>query len=155
MKKYVFCLILVLSLNLSGQAQTVNQLLNKVSETENIEKVKIGGFIMSIGKMFGGVSNMPVARGVNMLEVYDLSGCNIGFKEELAQQFKNLKDGDGYETLLQAKEKNDGVRIMIKKEKNLIKEMVLLCMNGSDPAVIRIAGKIKEKDIEELVSQYK
>ena len=54
-----------------------------------------------------------------------------------------------------AKEKNDGVRIMIKKEKNLIKEMVLLCMNGSDPAVIRIAGKIKEKDIEELVSQYK
>ena len=156
MKKYVFCLILTLSLSSVGYAQNVDNLLKKVSSTENVDKVKIGGFLMALGKMFGGVGDMPVARGINGVEVYDLSGCDSKFKQELKNEFNKIKDGNGYETLIYAKDGGEGVRIMVKKDKkNIIKEMVILCMDKKDPAIIRLSGKIHEKDIAELVNEYK
>lgn len=63
MKKYLFCLVLLFGFILAAPAQNIDQLLKKVSKTENIEKVKIGKFMMSLGKAFGGVGDMPVARG--------------------------------------------------------------------------------------------
>lgn len=109
---------------------------------------------MSVGKMFGGVNNMPLARGVKTLEVYDLSDCNANQKQDISIQFNQIKDSDGYETLMYAREDGDEVRIMIKKDKDLIREMVFLCMDKADPAIIRFSGKIKESDIAELVNKY-
>ncbi|WP_029904268.1 DUF4252 domain-containing protein [Prevotella sp. 10(H)] len=154
MKKYLLCLVLFLALSQITQAQNVDKLLKTVSQTENIEKVKIGRFMMSLGKAFGGVGNKPVARGIHSMEVYDLSECDGNLKNNLASQFNNVKDGAGYETLIYAKEKGDGVRIMVKKDKDVIKEMIILCMDKDDPALIRFSGKIKEKDIAELVEKY-
>jgi len=154
MKKYLFCLILALAVGQMSYAQNVDQFLKNVSKTENIDHVKIGRFMMSIGKMFGGVSNMPVARGVHSLEVYDLSDCNWQKKKELVDQIGNLKDGDGYETLLMAKDKDDNVRIMIKRKKNVISDILILCMDKDDPTIVKLSGKIKEKDIAELTNKY-
>ncbi|MFV0312510.1 MAG: DUF4252 domain-containing protein [Dysgonomonas sp.] len=154
MKKYAFCLISVLLMSLTGYSQSIDQLLKNVSKIENIEKVKIGGFLMSVGKMFGGVNNIPLARGVKTLEVYDLSDCNANQKQDISIQFNQIKDSDGYETLMYVREDGDEVRIMIKKDKDLIREMVFLCMDKADPAIIRFSGKIKESDIAELVNKY-
>ncbi|HMM03094.1 MULTISPECIES: DUF4252 domain-containing protein [unclassified Dysgonomonas] len=154
MKKYLFCLVLLFGFILAAPAQNIDQLLKKVSKTENIEKVKIGKFMMSLGKAFGGVGDMPVARGIHSMEIYDLSSCDNGLKKDLAKQFNKLKDGGGYETLIYAKDKRDGVRIMVKKDKDTIKEMIILCMDEQDPTIIRFSGKIKDNDIAELVNKY-
>jgi len=155
MKKYVFCLILALSLTSVTNAQDVNNLLKRVSYADNVDHVKVGGFLMVLGKMLGGVGDMPVARGLSGVEVYDLSGCDSKFKQDLRDEFYRIKDGNGYETLMYAKDGDEGVRIMIKKDKkNLIREMIFLCMDKEDPAVIRLSGKIKETDIAELVGEY-
>lgn len=154
MKKYLFCFTFILAISMTGYAQNVDQLLNKVSKTENIEKVKVGKFMMSLGKVFGGVGDMPLVRGVHSMEIYDLSSCNNNFKEDLTQQFHKIKDGNGYETLIYAKDKTDGVRIMIKKKKDVISEMLILCMDKDDPTIIKFSGKIKENDIAELTEKY-
>lgn len=154
MKKYLICLVLVVALSQTAYSQNLDKLLNTVSKTENIEKVKIGRFLMSVGKTFGGVGDMPVARGVHSMEVYDLSGCDLNFKQNLAEQINKLKDGDGYETLILAKDKGDNVRIMMKKKKDVISDVVILCLSDNDPAIIKFKGKIKEGDIAELVQKY-
>lgn len=154
MKKYLLCLVLALTIGQMSYAQSVDKFLRNVSNTENIDKVKIGGFMMSLGKMFGGVGNMPVARGVHSLEVYDLSSCDSRVKQDFVNQINNLKDSDGYETLIMAKDKGDNVRIMMKKKKNEISDLVILCMGDEDPAIIKLSGKIKEKDLSELVDKY-
>jgi hypothetical protein len=154
MKKYLFCLVFLFGFILVAPAQNIDQLLKKVAKTENIEKIKIGKFMMSLGKAFGGIGNMPVARGIHSMEIYDLSSCDNGSKKDLAEQFNKLKDGGGYETLIYAKDKSDGVRIMVKKDKDTIKEMIILCMNEHDPTIIRFSGKIKDNDIAELVNKY-
>ena len=154
MKKYLFCIIITLALSQSGFGQDLNQLLKKVSETENIEKVKIGRFLMTIGKAFGDVNDMPVAKGIHSMEVYTLSDCSHEFKKDFSKQFNSIKDGNGYETLIYAKDKKDAVRIMIKKQKNIIREMVILCMDESEPTIVKFSGKIQENDIAELIKKY-
>ncbi len=110
--------------------------------------------MMTLGKAFGGVGDMPVARGIHSMEVYDLSSCNSSVKQNLTDQMAKLKDGDGYETLLMAKDKDDNVRIMMKKKNNTISDMVILCMSANDPTIVKFSGKIKEEDLTQLVQKY-
>lgn len=88
--------------------------------------------------------------------MYDLSDCDQKYKQDLKKEFDKIKDGNGYETLMYVKDGQEGVRIMIKKDKkNYIREMVFLCMDKDDPAIIKLSGgKIKEDYIAELVNEY-
>ena len=128
--------------------------MNNLSKVENIETVKIGPFMMTLGKAFGGVGDIPVARGVHSMEVYDLSNCNSAVKQKLTDEMEKLKDEDGYETLLMAKDKGDNVRIMMKKKNNTISDMVILCMSTNDPTIVKFSGEIKQEDLAELVQKY-
>jgi len=154
MKKYLFCLVLVLALSQVTYSQSLDKLMSRISKVENVDKVKIGRFMMTLGKTFGGVGNMPVARGIHSMEVYDLSSCDSALKQDLAQQISQLKDGDGYETLIMAKDKDDDVRIMMKKKKDVISDMIILCMDKDDPTIVKFSGRIKEGDIAELIKKY-
>lgn len=154
MKKYLLCLILALAIGQMSYAQSVEKFLKNVSNTENIDQVKIGHFMMNLGKMFGGVGDVPVARGVHTLAVYDLSNSDAGVKQNFANQINSLKDSDGYETLIMAKDKGDNVRIMMKKKKNEISDLVILCMDDKESTIVKLSGKIKEKDLSELVDKY-
>lgn len=155
MKKYVLYLILGLFLSLSCYSQNIDQLLRKVSQTETIEKVKINGFMMSMAKMFGEIKDIPIAKGISSLEVYTLSNCAPDLKEDFTKLFNNAKEKGSYETLIFVKEEGKGIRIMVKKEKDTIKDMVLLCMEENEPTIIKFSGKIKEKDLTEFVNKYK
>jgi len=155
MKKYVFPLILALSLSTVAYAQNVDNLLKKAAKAERVEKVKVGGFLMSLAKMCGGFSETPELRSLSGVEVYDLSDCDMKFKQDLKNEFDKIKDGNGYETLMYVKDGQEGVRIMIKKDKkNYIREMIFLCMDKDDPAIIKLSGKIKEDYIAQLVNEY-
>lgn len=154
MKKFVIFLILIIAYCQFSYGQNVESLMKRASKLDNVEKVEIGSFLMGLGKMFGGVSNMPVARGIKSMQIYELSSCNTDIKQSFLNDFKNIKDGNGYETLILARDKNDGIRIMVKKDKDIIKEMLFLCMDESDPVIIKLSGKIKQDDIIELASQY-
>lgn len=154
MKKYIFSLVLISLISISGYSQNIDQLMKKVSNTESIEKVKINGFMMSLAKTFGGTKDMPVARGVKSMEIFTLSNNDSHLKDDFIKLFNNTKDEKGYETLIFVKDKEEGIRIMVKKDKDIINNMIFLCMDKDEPTIIRFSGKIKEKDIQELVDKY-
>lgn len=152
MKKSLFCLILALSSVAICQAQNLDNFLKRVSKSENVETVKISGLMMFLGKKFARVNDIPLAKGVKSLEVYTLSECSDNLKKDFTNLFYNLKDGNGYETLIYTKDGNDGVRILVNKKKDEIHDLVLMCMDEDDPTVIKFSGKIKEKEIVQLVN---
>lgn len=154
MKKYLICAVLILMINQVGYAQDAKQLLSKYSNAKDIESVNIGSFMMKLGKTFGGIGDTPVARGVNSIQILEFSSCSQKIKDQFTSDVKKLKDGSGYETLIQVKNRNEGLRIMVKKEKDVIREIVLFCHDKNDPTIIKLSGKIKESDLAELVEKY-
>ncbi|WP_108821822.1 DUF4252 domain-containing protein [Dysgonomonas sp. Marseille-P4361] len=154
MKKFLICLVLISFVSLSGYSQGVDNLLKKASSDRNVEKVKVDGFMMFLGKMLGGMSDKPVMKGIKSVEVFELSDGDAKLKSDFFNLFNNTKNEKGYETLIFVKDKEDGIRILMKKEKDIIKDLVLLCKDEKEPVIIRFTGKIKEQDIDKLVNQY-
>lgn len=154
MKKYFICLILAVTISQASQAQSLDKLLKEVSHTESVDKVTIGGFLMKLGLAYADMGDNGIAKGINSLEVYDLSNCSAKTKSQIVAKVNQLQDKDGYETLIMTKDKNDNVRIMAKKKKNIISDLVIICVDEADPTIIKFSGKIKEQDIAELVSTY-
>lgn len=150
MKKYVLCFILVFSVSQIAFSQNVNQLLADFSKTNEVEKVKIGGFLMSLSKLLGGVSNNQIVKGVKSMEVMTLTNPSEQIRRNFTDAFSKVKDSDGYETLIMINEKESNVRIMAKKDKNVIREIIFLCSGNDEPAIIKFSGKIKESDLAQL-----
>lgn len=154
MKKYLLCLAFIFVLCQATYAQDMTQLVKDISATENVEKLKIRRFMMTLGKMFSGINNIPGVKEIHSMEIFSLEDCDQNIREKFMDRFQNVEDGNGYETLIRVKDEEESVRIMIKKEKNIIKEIVLLCVDDSDPTLLKFSGKIKESDIEKLINKY-
>jgi hypothetical protein len=133
----------------------VDKLLRKVENADNVNRVRVGNFLMSIGRMAARTSGNSIPRGLRSIEIYDLSQSCANFRQNLANGFQNLTDGNGYETLMQVRENGNNVRIMMKKdERNAIRELVFFIISDNNPAVIRMSGRIRESELAELISQH-
>jgi len=75
-------------------------------------------------------------------------------KDNYRNKFKTLKDDEKYTTLLTARNDGDNVRIMIKKEKDVIRELIIIANDTEDIAMIRLKGKIKESDLGTIIAQH-
>lgn len=73
---------------------------------------------------------------------------------EFAEDAKAYNDDENYKTLL--KIKKDGlVNIITKKGESFVSELFLIIQKTDDVAIVKIEGRLKESDIEELIEQYK
>ncbi len=142
-KKCIFCLTLFFMAQLS-YGQNINELFVEFSTAEKAESVKLNKFAMAFIKPF---TNNEL-KGVSSMQVLDLSQCKQSIKEEFAEKSKKIKD-QGYETLLQSKEDNEDVRILVKIKDDIIRELIILT-SGDDCALVKISGKFSKSDIERL-----
>jgi hypothetical protein len=148
MKKNLFItlFITVLSINSFGQISkeyTIDGLFDEFGKEQNIEKVEINGFVMKFAGFFSDT------KGVTGIEVYSLEECDNTVKQRFGEAFRNIKDND-YETMISNNEDGNRTKIMIKTEKDIIKELIVLT-DGKDRALIRIKGKIKPDDVQSVV----
>ena len=67
---------------------------------------------------------------------------------------KKLKDPN-YETMVNANEEGNRTKVMVRIDKDIIRELVILTTDGGDDALIRIKGKIKPSDIEKVINDHK
>ena len=134
MKRYFVILALILICQ-AGNSQTMNQLFNEFSKIEQINHVKIGNITMKLASLF------TETMGVNGIEVLEFGSCNSDVKQRFEKAIKELKDPD-FETM-----------VMVRIEKDMIREMVVLT-TGNSNALVRIKGKIKPSDIEKVVKDH-
>ena len=154
MKKYLFCLAIILSLSTVVHAQSVDRLLRQVADAENVNRVRVGSVLMSMARTAARVAGNPIPH-ISSVAVYDLSESSVYFRQSLINELQQLRDSDGYETLMHARDSGNDVRIMMRRDRNnVIRELVIFAVNDSSPAVIRISGRITEDEITQLVSQH-
>lgn len=147
MKKYIaiFALLLVCQVGYS-QKYNVDELFKEFSRTKSSESVKLGGFFMSFAGMF------TETMGVKGIEVYDFDECDQEVKEKLTQAVRNLKDSR-FETMISSNKDGERTKVLVRIDGDYIREMVVVT-TGDSYVLVRIKGKIKPSDFEEVASKH-
>ncbi|MDR0232917.1 MAG: DUF4252 domain-containing protein [Dysgonamonadaceae bacterium] len=153
MKKYLVSIAFIFLLGQSNLfcQQNVGQFINNFSNVDGVEKVKIGGFWMSLIKLSGKMDGVPVLKGVKGIEVYTLDDNSNEKHKQFQEEIKFLKDDENYQTLLRVKDGGDDVKIVFKKDGNKIREIIIFCMEETESTIIRLKGKISEKELSKLM----
>ena len=136
----------------SGQSETsgkntVEQIFNTFSKEKKTTHVSIGGFTMSLARLF------TDTKGVSGVEVYSFDECEQSVKERFNEAIKNVKDGS-FETLVSTTEDGERTKILVKIKDDCIIEIVVIA-GGDDPALVRIKGKIKPDDVKSVIEKNK
>ncbi|MDR2763990.1 MAG: DUF4252 domain-containing protein [Tannerella sp.] len=127
---------------------SVNRLFREFSETKGVEHVRLGKWLMGFVRCVG-----VDTGGVKQVDVFGFSGCDPAWKSRLENAACLLKDKD-YEMVLSSNAENERVRILVKMTGGEIRDPVLP-VTGDDPALIRLAGKIRPSDVERLLKTRK
>ena len=135
MKRYFVILALILICQ-AGNSQTMNDLFKEFSKIEQINHVKIGNITMKLASIF------TETMGVNGIEVIEFSDCRNEIKERFVKA-----------TMLTSNEKGSRTKVMVRIEKDMIRELVVLT-TGSRNALVRIKGKIKPSDIDKVMIDH-
>ena len=133
--------------NVKMQQNTVDALFSNFSKDKKVTHVKIGGFIMSLARAF------TDTKGVTGVEVFSFDECDMPVKEKLNDAIKNLKDSS-YETIVSTTQDGERTKVLVKIKDDYINEIVVIA-GGSDPALVRIKGKIKPEDMQDVVQNNK
>ena len=127
--------------------KSIDQLFKEFTKEKGVERAGVGKFTMSIAGLFTDV------MGVKEIEVLSFSECEKSVKERINQSIVSLKD-EKYETMVSVNEEKERTKILVKLNDEFIQELVVLT-TGDDPAMIRIKGKIKPSDIENVINKNK
>ncbi len=153
MKRLLLTLAVIWTVSQLTFAQDVSSLIKNFKDERGAEYVSIPSFVMSIGKLFMDDEEVEerIAKKVNALQVLDLEDCSKDVKERFAQAYRQLNT-EGYETLMQVNEDGEKVHILAKGEKDIIHELVFLCVDD-DCTLINMKCKIRKEDIARLVNE--
>lgn len=145
MKRYVAVLAFILICQ-TGYSQKINDLFKEFSKIEQVNRVNMGNITMKLASL------CTETMGVDGIEVLDFSDCDETLKERLSSAIKNLKDPQ-FETMVSTNEGNSHTKVMVRIEKEMISELVVLT-TGNSNALVRIKGHIKPSDIEKVMKNH-
>jgi ribosomal protein S3AE len=160
MKKIFVYLVLVFGLSFQSYSQNVDAIINQFAKNENVYKIRIGTFGMFFVKNIGAIfikekDVLPILKSIKSLGIFILDDeSDEKTKNEIKQKLSKLKDDHEYTTFLQVKDGDDNVRMMVRKDKNIIRELLLIVDDAEDTVVIRVKGKLKESDLAEIIVKY-
>ena len=129
------------------QQNTVDALFSNFSKEKKVTHVKIGGLIMAFARAF------TDTMGVTGVEVFSFDECDNQVKEKLNDAIKNLKDST-FETIVSTTQDGERTKVLVKIKDDYINEIIIIA-GGNDPALVRIKGKIRPDDIQNVVANNK
>jgi len=132
---------------IENKKYSVEQLFSDFSIEKNTMKVKIGGFAMTLARLF------TDTKGVSSIEVFSFDECDQKVREQFNAAIKNLKDNT-YDTLVSTNENGERTKVLLQIKDNYIHEIVVI-VSGNDSALIKIKGKIKPEDVNDVVDNNK
>ena len=157
MKKICVCLVLIFALSSLTYSQSASEIIHQFSKSKDVQRIHIGRVGMFFVKILSSneAELHSLAKGIKSLEVLALNDdCKNEKKNEHQNNLKTLQDDEHYATLLTVKDDDDNVRIMLRREKDVIRELILIVCDTDDIAVVKLKGKIKETDLKNTIAQY-
>lgn len=164
MKKIFFTLGLIFAFTQASVAQNIDKLIEELVSIEGV-----GHQVIDRNMLAGAISqnqntdsakvasenDMDFIGKVEAIEVVALENPSAEVRAKFAAEFANIKDGNGYETLLSAKEEGENVRIMAQKDKEQILAVFILVIDEKDIAIVKMKGNFSAQDLTDIVNDQK
>lgn len=156
MKKMITICLLLAAMQ-TAWAIDAEQVFKEFKEARNAEYVSIPRFLMKLGMMFVDKSDESaetkrLMRSIHSMKVLDLEDCSSSVKQKFTERIDALS-ADSYETLMRVNDEGDKVKILTRTEKDVFKEILIVCGGSEDCALIQFTGNFKESDINGLMKQ--
>lgn len=153
MKRLALTCIMIFCTLAVGRAKDFSDLFDEFRTEQRADYVSVSPLMMKMARMFtpareGG----EILHRIHSVRVLDLEEC----APEVKQRFNREIDGistKGYEEMMRVKEEGELVRIFVKHDKDIIQEMVILCVGHDDCTLVALTGKIRQKDIQKIVDE--
>ena len=160
----IFLSLLLLSAAvLPAGAQNVESLYERYAGKPGAESVSVGQFWINLAKLvvaFGQEETemsddetdvaLKTLSHISSVRVADLSGCSEKVIAQFAEDVERCELG-GYEVLTEVHDDGDDARILVRKDGDVITEMVVISV-GNDPAIVQIEGKITEEEAAKYIA---
>ena len=139
MKKYLIAIALMIIYQTTF-AQSTKDIFEEFGKEWNAESVTISPFLMSLGRLFMDSDTPEITKSIRSMKVLDLEDCSDKVKERFNRKINNLQT-EGYETMIQTIDNGEKVRILTRIEKDVIRELLIVCTGNDDCALIQLNGK--------------
>ena len=160
----IFLSLLLLSAAvLPAGAQNVESLYERYAGKPGAESVSVGQFWINLAKLvvaFGQEETemsddetevaLKTLSHISAVRVADLSGCSENVLAQFAEDVADCST-DGYELLTQVRDEGDDLRVLVRRDGDVIREMVVISA-GADPAIIQIEGRITEEEAARYIA---
>lgn len=165
MKKFIFCLLLVIATNSILYAQDLSYWVSSLAMIENVEYQQVDRSMieasLAVAKAQDStgaiISQMPpFMEKLESIDIINLSSCSAEVKNLFLKDFAGIRDENGYETLVNVVDETDKIRVIAKKEDSLILQVFVFAIDNQDNeiVVLRMNGKMDESDISDIIKQH-
>ena len=93
-------------------------------------------------------------KGVNSVKTLDMEDCSSEIKKNFLKEANQL-NLNGYETLVQIKEKGESVKLIAKMDEEAIRELIIMIIGNGDCGLTLLEGKLKKEDINVIMTDDK
>lgn len=163
MKKYLFGLVLLFVMGQTVSAQDLNKFMADLAKMENVERQVINREMLNASlenakaadKSGGMDKRTAFMTKIDSIEVVALEDYKPEIKAKVYENINSFKDGNGYETLITVKDEEDYVRIIAKRNGDIVSEVFIIAIDDEDIAIVKMAGNLSQSDLEDIVNEQK
>ena len=153
----VLSLLLLSAAVLPAGARNVESLYERYAGKPGAESVSVGRFWLVVAlqeetEMSDDETDVALKTlsHISAVRVADLSSCGENVLAQFAEDVADCST-DGYELLTRVHENGDDLRVLVRRDGDVIREMVVISA-GADPAIIQIEGRITEEEAARYIA---
>lgn len=155
MKRIMTLLLIMATVMQMVSAKSLGRLIEDYRYQKNAEYFHVTPLLMKMARTAMGHKAQSseegrLVRKIKSIRTLDLEECSADVKRRFSTDVQKLEMND-YEPLVTSCDDGETVKIMMKAKGDVIRELVIICSDCNDCALMWVNCKVKKDEIQSLV----
>ena len=155
MKRIMTLLLIMATAMQMVSAKSLGRLIEDYRYLKNAEYFHVTPLLMKMARTAMGhkarsCEEGRLVRKIKSIRTLDLEECSADVKRRFSADVQKLEMND-YEPLVTSCDNGETVKIMMKAKGDVIRELVIICSDCNDCALVWLNCKVKKDEIQSLV----
>ncbi len=155
MKRIMTLLLIMATAMQMVSAKSLGRLIEDYRYQKNAEYFHVTPLLMKMARTAMGHEAQSdeecrLVRKIKSIRTLDLEECSADVKRRFSTDVQKLEMND-YEPLVTSRDDGETVKIMMKTKDDVIRELVIICSDSNDCALVWLNCKVKKDEIQSLV----